>query len=120
MEKQERREAVSGGKENQLVSMAIVLFVIAIIAAVLTIALYSEQAGIALPIAIGVGIWGITVYILLTAAAEVIRLLKKMAGLKYDGKITQPGEKTIYICSKCGTEVSKNAKRCYECGEKLE
>lgn len=54
--------------------------------------------------------------ILFKAGAEVIRLLKKLNGLKFSGEITQPVAFDVYKCSACGASVDSSSDRCYPCG----
>jgi hypothetical protein len=57
---------------------------------------------------------------LFDAAAEVIRLLKKLNGLQYSGNITKPQSFEEHKCSGCGNLLNSTSEHCYECGAKLE
>jgi hypothetical protein len=57
--------------------------------------------------------------IFLRAGAEIIRLLKKIGGLKFSGEITRPvaSDSIFYKCSACGaTTYSRNEWKCESCG----
>ena len=58
--------------------------------------------------------------ILFRAAAEVIRLLKKLNGLKFSGSVTQPEAYDEYKCTGCGTSVDSSSEQCYSCNAKFE
>jgi hypothetical protein len=57
--------------------------------------------------------------ILFRAGAEVIRLLKKMNGLKFSGEISEPKAFNVSKCSACGASVDSFSKRCHSCGLKF-
>jgi hypothetical protein len=63
---------------------------------------------------------GIVNRIFLRAGAEIIRLLKKISGLKFSGKITQPVVSSGYKCSACNVSVYPSSESCYACGAKFE
>ncbi len=59
------------------------------------------------------------------AAGEVIRLLKRLNNLPYQGKIsvfTVEGadESEVLVCSECGTELTQERGTCPKCGAPLE
>ena len=53
--------------------------------------------------------------LLLRALAEIIRLLKKSAGVPFSGKISQPGISQVQVCSKCQTEMAGEPRSCPNC-----
>ena len=65
-------------------------------------------------------IHGIALFILMKAGAEVIRLLKKLNGLKFGGKISEPEIETQLQCSECGQIVSEDDLKCTKCGKEFE
>ena len=60
--------------------------------------------------------------IFLRAGAEIIRLLKKISGLKFSGEITQPvtSDSSSYKCSDCGASAFSWSEKCASCGAKFE
>jgi len=66
-------------------------------------------------VALGIvsAIQGIACYVVLGAAADVIRLLKKLNGLPFVGDISKPDE--WYSCTKCKAAVSSGDKVCWSC-----
>ena len=58
-------------------------------------------------------------WLLLRCLAENIRLLKKIAGLEYEGSITGPNEETIWSCGNCG-QMLHSDNRCDSCGAQIE
>lgn len=68
-------------------------------------------------------IQGIALCVILNAGAEVIRLLKKLNGLKFSGEISEPEVETqIELqCSKCGNnDIYEVSTKCSKCGEEFE
>lgn len=59
---------------------------------------------------------GFVVWILLRALAEIIRLLKKIAGLRYSGNISGARDTEVFwACSNCG-QMLHSENRCDSCG----
>jgi hypothetical protein len=58
---------------------------------------------------------------LFRAGAEVIRLLKKLNGLKFSGEITQPiaSDSSSHKCSACNAPVNSFDENCFACGAKF-
>ncbi len=59
------------------------------------------------------------------AAAELIRLLKRLNKLPYQGKISEftvegAEEGELLLCSECGAELARDSGSCPKCGAKLE
>jgi len=113
-----------GGREGLLSGLGIFYLVISIItcfvAVVLAVlALNRNPDESLLWIALGIGslIPGITLYIFCGAFADVLRLLKKLAGEKYGGTLSQPDlmEYETTICSQCGMSVNRGDSVCYRC-----
>lgn len=63
---------------------------------------------------------GIGAFIILTAGAEIIRLLKKLNGLNYGGKISEPEIDVEFTCSDCGGVVAHDSRECRACEKKFE
>ena len=62
----------------------------------------------------------IVCYVLFDALAEVIILLKKVAGLPFKGTISGMKEGTISICSDCGSLVYPDNVKCPSCNADFE
>lgn len=58
-------------------------------------------------------------WLMMRSVAEFLRIQKKLAGLHYDGKITQPEEIVTYACGNCG-RVLYNEWRCVNCGAEFD
>jgi DNA-directed RNA polymerase subunit RPC12/RpoP len=64
---------------------------------------------------------GVAINILFKAGGDVIRLLKKLNGLKYGGEISKATERlsfaTSYACSDCGAPINTASQgKCGKCG----
>jgi DNA-directed RNA polymerase subunit RPC12/RpoP len=124
----EQQQTRTGGIENQLDGVGIFFLIVSIIGLIVCIILSQEetikQTGLSsfwIGLGIGVVAQGIIFWILLKAAAEVIRLLKKLNGLPYGGIISETyGSGTQYTCTECGTPVAPDAKFCTNCGVNFE
>lgn len=55
--------------------------------------------------ALGGFVQGLALFIVLSAAAEIIRLLKKLNGLPYGGNISEPTSGYSHYCSQCGGRI---------------
>ncbi len=124
----------SGGKENQMSGLGIFFLIVGIIGLIACFVVsgsvtktssYSGWGDDGLsPIWIAVGIVslieGIALFIVLTAGAEAIRLLKKLNGLTFGGEISEPTPEIGLKCSECGDSVSEYDEECNECGNKFE
>jgi len=116
-----------GGMENTLedvgglvLGLGIFCGIGAIIGAI--VAFNDDQTGTgANLLCVGVGLIfaGAVNRILFRAAAEVIRLLKKLNRLKFSGKISEPETLNVYTCSSCGTSIYEDAESCYSCNAKF-
>ena len=118
----------TGGIESKLEGVATLYLVLSIFVLIGCIFISqgdpAKSLGISsLWIGLGVGalLQGIVFWILFEAGAEVIRLLKKIAGLPYAGRISQTdGDSESFSCSDCGAPVSVIDKFCTQCGSKLD
>lgn len=63
---------------------------------------------------------GVTLYLNFVALAEIIRLLKKLAGLPYGGVISGSSTGDIFLCSECGSLVWADSTTCTKCGAEFE
>jgi hypothetical protein len=63
---------------------------------------------------------GVTLFILFGALSEIIRLLKALAGLPYDGAISGNSRGTIHTCSACGALAWQSSSVCKKCGAQFE
>lgn len=116
--KKDEHIIAEGGKERQVDNVAILMLVMNIILAITTLVLYKYPVALAMSIVLLIS--GISMYVILTAFAEIIRIQKSIGRLEYDGEISEPKEKTFYTCSSCKCRVSETATVCYECKTKLE
>ncbi len=68
---------------------------------------------------------GAVAWLQLHVAAEVIRLLKRLNKLPYQGEISAftaegAGEGEVLLCSECGAELTRDSRACPKCGATLE
>ncbi len=63
---------------------------------------------------------GIALYVLFDALAEIIVLLKKIAGLPFKGTVSGTTEGKISICSDCGSLVYPDNVKCPSCNADFE
>ncbi len=118
----------TGGIESKLEGVATLYLVLSIFVLIGCIFISqgdpAKSLGISsLWIGLGVGalLQGIVFWILFEAGAEVIRLLKKIAGLPYAGRISETdGDAEAFSCSDCGAPVSVIDNYCTQCGVKLD
>lgn len=124
----------TGGTEGQLSGMArfylylgIVILIVCLIVSGEVTKQYPQQEwgenGLS-PVWVALGIIGLIQGIVLSkiihSGAEIIRLLKKLNGLNYGGKISEAREESRLKCSKCGNTVVETDWVCYQCSEKFE
>ncbi|HNY65496.1 MAG TPA: zinc ribbon domain-containing protein [Deltaproteobacteria bacterium] len=69
---------------------------------------------------IGCLVLGAAFFVLFGALAEVIILLKRIAGLPYKGAISGMTEGTISVCSDCGSLVYPDNVKCPHCSADFE
>ncbi len=62
---------------------------------------------------------GVLSWLLFRCIAEHLRLQKKMAGVPFEGRITQAGEEMCWACSSCGMILHSDT-RCDACGAEIE
>jgi len=128
-----------GGREGALTTLGGVLLALGIIGLIAGVVLASSRGAWAeggsswVWVSIGGAslIWGIVMFALLGAAAEAIRLLKKMVGMQYAGEISEGKPYKVLVCSACGKPPVKHeehyaqgdfrkaltaAKKCENCG----
>ena len=117
----------SGGMEDTLDEIGGIVLVCGIVGGIIAIfaaiiAFSNSQVAIGVDL-LCVGLVTICVAsvnrILFRAGAELIRLLKKLNGLKYAGSITQPVEFNVYKCSSCSSPLGLDQKQCFGCGGKI-
>lgn len=108
-----------GGMEGTLEDFCrVILWLSVISAACLVFAFINEQRAVFVMAAVASIIQGIFFYIVFRAGAEVIRLLKKLAGLPFSGEISKPWE--IYHCSECQQSIDNYQSSCPKCGAKFQ
>ncbi len=116
--------ARSGGIESKLDGFAIAVLVSSILLSLLCLIIaFVLKGSLVLLIIVSVLILGQGIYwwVIYKAGAEVIRLLKKIAGLPYAGKILETvGEGQEFVCTDCEAPVSVLDKYCTQCGSSLE
>jgi hypothetical protein len=117
-----------GGREGALVALAVCFLVLGFIAALVTIILGLAAGHVVMvlfPAAQYIFI-GIVLAVLFDAAAEVIRLLKKLNGLPYGGKISEARPTEEPACSACQMPlylegpVRQDMSECPRCGASFE
>lgn len=57
-------------------------------------------------------------WLLFKCLAEHLRLLKTIAGLPIEGRITGPGEEDVWVCSAC-LQMLHSESRCDSCGARI-
>lgn len=99
-------EPSSGGKEGLLTGLGIFFLIIGILGAVAQViaAVGTENPAWLLP-ALASFLWGLVVFAVLSAVGEIIRLLKKLNGLPYGGKISEPNAVYSTHCSICNSKL---------------
>jgi len=104
------------GKEAALPVVARIFLVAGIVACLAGIVLTILTGGF-LPLGLGIGslVTGVALYVLFGALAEVIVLLKRIAGLPCRGTISGMTEGTISVCSECGSMVYPDNVKCPSC-----
>lgn len=117
------KRSTSGGLESTVDFWATVLLLLGIITSFF-IVLIGMIAGaqpfwfvliLATCEAIGIAV----VWVVLRSLAEILRLLKKIAGLKYSGEITgTESSHQFYACSNCG-QMLHSETTCDTCGAKI-
>jgi hypothetical protein len=126
---EQKEKTYHGGMEDTLENVGgifLVLGVLGGIAAIVAacIAFNNSETGIGGDL-LCVGfisiIAGAVNHIFLFAGAEIIRLLKKVSGLKFSGEITQPTPRvsTYLKCSACGARTYPVYEECLSCGAKF-
>ena len=99
-EKEPQEAFYEGGIEGQLDAFGKVILILSFLGAagVVTTAIIAKKSDnreVLLPaivLALEIGFPGVVLYLILQAAAEIIRLLKKLNGLPYAGKISEVRE----------------------------
>ncbi len=81
--------------------------------------------GIAAIYSVAIVAYGACSWVLFHAGGEVIRLLKRLNNLPYQGKISEltvehAEEGEVLLCSACGSELAQDSGSCPKCGAKLE
>jgi hypothetical protein len=123
-----KEEFYQGGIEDKLENVGGVFFILGIIGGIVSFILAfgvfeaerdGVKAGLVCVGALAV-FGGYINQVLLKAIAEIIRLLKKIAGMKFSGEITQPEASTYDKCSTCDSPVNETDEICPSCGAKFE
>lgn len=113
-----KKSTFSGGLEGTLDVVAKVVLVVAVVNAVAALAVTQGKAWPGVP---NILITGTVSWVSLRALAEIIRLLKKSAGLSYGGQISEAEEhveKTAF-CAECGALLHSDT-RCESCGRTID
>lgn len=118
-----KREKVyrSGGTESSLDKLALFFLIISVIAVIVCfgVAAVTDSGMVLLP-GLASLIMGVSAYVILGGAAEIIRLLKRQIGLPYSGIITRPDKGLEYLCSECNCTFLSYADRCPRCLSEFE
>lgn len=118
----------TGGVESHLDDLAVGILIASIILSAVCVYIAvtepvksSGQIEIYIIGALAIFGQGFFFWVLFKAASEIIRLLKKIAGLPYAGKLSETkGEGKDCFCADCGSPISVQDKYCTQCGEALE
>jgi len=98
-----------GGIERDLDLLSSFFFITGVVCAVCTVPILASLSfSVGLSLIYGCGV-AFILCVLLKAASETIRLLKKLNGLDYNGEISKPEIRILYSCSLCSAEVSASA-----------
>ena len=112
----ETRKRTSGGSEARLEGAA---FNVAVLGFCLTLILcILFQFGALIPAGIVV-MMSVIGYYLFKALADIIRLLKKIAGMPYSGDIASGPQVSVYKCSDCNA-VLRSGLKCDSCGAAID
>jgi hypothetical protein len=129
-----KQTTYSGGMEDTLEDVGDIFLFLGILGGIGAIigavfAFNNDQAGIGADLlCVGAGLIFASAInrILFKAGAEIVRLFKKLNGLKFSGKITQPNGSEDDIapssekCSACGNIANKSSEKCTYCGARFE
>ena len=95
-----------GGIERNLDLLSSFFFITGVVCAVCTVPILASLSfSVGLSLIYGCGV-AFILCVLLKAASEIIRLLKKLNGLDYDGEISKPEIRILCSCSLCSGEFS--------------
>jgi hypothetical protein len=131
MAEEEKKSKRVGGIESSLDGIASFYSIASIVVLVICV-LYSQQELIKktdlsiflIILGVGVAFQGFVFRSIFKAAAEVIRLLKRLNGLTYGGSLSvteteAEEDKAFFFCSECGEQVANKDKHCSQCGASL-
>jgi len=115
---------LAGGLEMILDMVGIGFGAIGVIGGVVFFVLAAIAPWVLAPSLIGAGIAviinGVAIGLVFRAGAEIIRLLKKLCSLPFNGTISAPREVTDFRCSQCNALVSRYDSGCMNCNANFE
>lgn len=111
-----RRQVSSGGLESLFEAIGIFFIVAGVL---LAMSLFFVIGIIAIVPSLQITVFSFLLWLLLRFFAEVIRLLKRQAGMEYEGRISgKHEEEVIASCSNCGAMLHSDV-ACDQCGARL-
>ncbi len=109
-------QIAAGGLEGLFDLAAMLVVAIGVTVAVVVLI---WNPGLGIPFALGTLFNAAIAWLLLRGFAEVIRLLKQLNGLPFDGRISGGDREEVFRCSKCQSVLHSDV-RCDGCGETIE
>lgn len=118
-----KRYTDKGGLEATVSGLGTILLLLSIVGSLTVLlastnAFFDDSANNGFPavwviVAMAALFQGIVAFVILRALAEVVRLLKKVAGVPYGGRISTP--RSEIVCSDCHTPVEAWRSKCRNC-----
>lgn len=112
----ETEQRSAGGLEASLDAASIFVFFIGFVSAIAFVGIFHLGGLVA---SIGILFISFVAYLLFRSLAEIIRLLKKSAGIPFSGKISQGTLYSVFSCSECNA-ILHSGLRCDSCGAKID
>jgi hypothetical protein len=107
------RPDLIGGQEDTVQSWGTFLCILGIVGAIASLFLVKDDIYM-LAVTFACVVQAMAAKIFCDVIAEIIRILKKIAGLKYGGSISDPWQPKLF-CSRCGRETLEIDKTCSGC-----
>jgi hypothetical protein len=110
---------LAGGQEADLETIGVIFAAIGAIGGVFLFVAAANAPAVLGSSLVGFGLAailnGIAAYVVFRAGAEIIRLLKKLCNLPFDGTISAPREEKHLRCSQCDTIAFFSEASCRTC-----